>query len=167
MRRICPKGHSSSDLDYCSECGVAIPLQLNVTIDDDLKESASHNNNAPPLQLKIVVDPTLYTEPEEDIDCPIDAPEKIYKLELDKNTLGRHFEVKGIHPEIVIKDPGISRRHLKFDKNDEGFFEVQELGSANGTLLNNAPLKTDVPVVIKSGDQLTLGMWTRIFVQVQ
>lgn len=117
------------------------------------------------LKLRIVVDPSLYTEPAPDAPCPVDTPAKVFHLDLDENTLGRQYEGKGIHPEIVIHDPGISRRHLKFVRSARGAFAVLELGSSNGTLFNRATLEPGIETIVKPGDELTLGMWTRIYVE--
>lgn len=119
---------------------------------------------APRLKLRIVVDASLYKEPVPDAACPVDAPEKVFHLDLDENTLGRQYEGKGVYPEIVVHDPGISRRHLKFVRNAAGGFSVLELGSSNGTAFNEAPLEPGIETPVRPGDQLTLGMWTRIYV---
>jgi hypothetical protein len=119
----------------------------------------------PRLKLRIVVDASLYTELAPDVPCPVDTPAKVFHLDLDENTLGRQYEGKGIHPEIVIHDPGISRRHLKFVRSPEGAFSVLELGSSNGTLFNRNTLEPGVETLVKPGDELTLGMWTRVYVE--
>jgi pSer/pThr/pTyr-binding forkhead associated (FHA) protein len=117
------------------------------------------------LLLRFVVDPSLYKEPDPDEPCPQDTPEKVFHLDLDENTVGRQYEGKGMHPEIVVQDPGISRRHLKFIRDAAGGFSVLELGSANGTEFNGKALVSGVVTLVKPGDQLTLGMWTRVFVE--
>lgn len=117
------------------------------------------------LKLRILVDSSLYKDPDPGLPCPVAAAEKEYHLDLDEQTLGRQFEGKGIHPEIVVQDPGISRRHLKLMRDGAGQITVLELGSANGTELNQANLEPGVVTALKAGDQLTLGMWTRICVE--
>ncbi|MBN3785751.1 FHA domain-containing protein [Burkholderia sp. Ac-20353] len=131
----------------------------------DAPEPDAYALAVPRLKLRIVVDPVLYTEPAPDLRCPTDTPEKVFHLDLDENTLGRQYEGKGIHPEIVIHDPGISRRHLKFVRGSAGAYSVLELGSSNGTLMNRAALEPGVETPLTPGDELTLGMWTRIFVE--
>jgi len=117
------------------------------------------------LLLRIVVDESLNTEPDPATPCPTDAPARVFHLDLPENTLGRQYEGHGICPEIVVNDPGISRRHVKFVRTADGSYEVLELGSINGTKLNAAELQAGVTIRVKPGDQLTLGMWTRIHVQ--
>jgi len=65
----------------------------------------------------------------------------------------------------VVPDPGISRRHLKFVRGADGRFSVLELGSANGADFNGAALEPGVLMPVQPGDQITLGMWTRIRVE--
>jgi pSer/pThr/pTyr-binding forkhead associated (FHA) protein len=111
-----------------------------------------------------VVDPSLNKDPDPASPCPIGAPDRVFHLDLEENTLGRQYEGNGIHPEIVVQDPGISRRHLKFIRDASGQFTVLELGSANGTEFNAKTLEVGVMTIVKPGDQLTLGMWTRVHV---
>ncbi|MFZ6861366.1 FHA domain-containing protein [Undibacterium sp. Ji67W] len=119
------------------------------------------------LKLIIMVDPTLYTENDPENPCPVGAPDREYHLDLDEQTLGRQFEGKGIYPEIVVQDPGISRRHLKLMRDEKGNHTVLDLGSANGTELNQKPLDVGILSNIRPGDQLCLGMWTRIRVELR
>ena len=132
---------------------------------DDKPTADLPATTTPRLKLRIVVDSTLYADPAPDVPCPVDTSAKVFHLDLDENTLGRQYEGKGIHPEIVIHDPGISRRHLKFVRSAKGAFSVLELGSSNGTLFNRATLEPGVETPVKPGDELTLGMWTRIYVE--
>lgn len=65
--------------------------------------------------------------------------------------------VIGRHPEcqIVLTDPMSSRRHCRVERAPDGKFFVVDNGSANGTLLNSAPLKDRAP--IKNGDTIQIG----------
>lgn len=117
------------------------------------------------LLLRVSVDASLYTDLDPAWPCPVQTAERIFHLDLAENTLGRQFEGNGIHPEIVVHDPGISRRHLKFIRDQDGRFSVLELGSSNGTRFNRVPLDVGVMTLIQPHDQLTLGMWTRITIE--
>ncbi len=91
-----------------------------------------------------------------------DTQDRIFPLDLDENLVGRRSQGKGVYPEIEINDPGVSHRHLKFIKQPDGSFGVLELGSSNGTDLNGATLEAGVNTLVKAGDELTIGIWTRL-----
>jgi pSer/pThr/pTyr-binding forkhead associated (FHA) protein len=57
---------------------------------------------------------------------------------------------------IQIGDDRVSRRHVEIRLvPDDGSFRARDLGSANGTLLNDQPLAAEA--VLADGDVLTLG----------
>lgn len=238
MAFVCPKGHDSSNPDYCSECGSPIDsngentsnlnddtdngtsvcpdcktlrdnearfcevcrydfqnkisyttTEMYETIKDNIEEDLGHkipeSNDVPvfdtkettndipdneivmfvvPEKLDIVVkvDPSLIEEDEFKEKYPKDLTERIFPLDLSENLLGRRSVAKGIYPEIDIEDLGISHRHLKFLKQDNGSFSVLELGSSNGTELNGIGLKPGIVTTVKAGDEFVIGMWTRL-----
>ena len=96
---------------------------------------------------------------------PQNAPQRTFPLDLDENLVGRRSDKKDIHPEIMVADPGISRRHLSIRRRDDGGLVAIELGSTNGTSLNAAPLEPGIPTPLNDGDQLTLGCWTRMTIR--
>jgi pSer/pThr/pTyr-binding forkhead associated (FHA) protein len=55
--------------------------------------------------------------------------------------------------DIVISDPNVSRRHARLSRLESGFV-VEDLGSTNGTLLDDAPIDRER---IEGGDKLTFG----------
>ena len=231
----CPKGHTSTDSDYCSECGALIgkasvqkvamtvgaaatdaadicpdcatlrtggsrfcevcryDFQKNMSgvaeslVTGPLPEVAEQTTTAQALQpvdpivsatepdvvlmplavpvklnVAIIVDPSLATDEATRAACPQNAPERIFPLDLEENLVGRRSDSKGIFPEVEVKDPGVSHRHLQFLKHADGSFIVLELGSANGTELNGAELQPGVATPVKAGDELLIGMWSRL-----
>jgi FHA domain-containing protein len=60
------------------------------------------------------------------------------------------------HPtaDLVIADPGVSRRHARVLPRDGGVI-VEDLGSSNGTFVNGNRISG--PVELDTGDQLQLG----------
>lgn len=67
--------------------------------------------------------------------------------------------VIGRHPILadhVLDEPGVSRRHarIRFVRNA---FQVEDLNSGNGTLLNGTPLDPYRPVRLGAGDRLQCG----------
>ncbi|SPF33572.1 putative Forkhead-associated protein [Syntrophobacter sp. SbD1] len=229
----CPKGHQSTDADYCSECGALIgqsslaaaqagdstattPTGNDICPDCGSPRNASNrycevcrydfqskssyvvttpgitpasaepvqdaSPPAPPvtsitipataasstfaaaqrLNVEIIIDSTLVTDPEMAAKCPKDAPKRTFPLDLDENLVGRRSDTKGVYPEIEIEDSGASRRHLKLIRQSDGGYAALELGSANGTKLNGADLEPGIITPVKAGDEFVIGMWTRL-----
>lgn len=237
----CPKGHASTDPDYCSECGaligaptvspatpIATSPDAGATVCPDcmtprtpgarycevcrydfaagtpgvqatppaapVVAPASSAATVPPatmstpapassvkpttagtplvgapsvgpvvrLNAVVITDPSLVEDEEERKQCPQNAPELVFPLDLEENLVGRRSDNKHIYPEVDISDPGVSHRHLKLIRQADGSFTVLELGSANGTIFNGVPLKPGLPTPITAGDELLLGIWTRL-----
>ena len=63
---------------------------------------------------------------------------------------------KGSQADIIIANPVISRMHAKIVcRNSKCMLE--DMGSKNGTFLNEQQLKPGVPVVLSNGVYVTLG----------
>lgn len=63
--------------------------------------------------------------------------------------------------EIAVDDPGTSRRHAVFSPTSGGY-EVEDLGSKNGTLVNNTPRKS---WMLKEGDRVTIGTVEAVYTE--
>lgn len=55
--------------------------------------------------------------------------------------------------EVVVDDPGASRQHARIRRTDDGFVLV-DLGSTNGTLVNDVPIQERL---LENGDRITIG----------
>jgi hypothetical protein len=229
----CPKGHDSTDADYCSECGSPIgatpvadqasnfasapatggndvcpdcqtprepgmqycevcrydfvnhaSFQPNAAAPKVLAVSATQVSQQPVssasalvadltplpvasdlLLVAVNVDPALDNDHDPDNPAPAGVDEFVFHLDLSENVVGRVSESKGIHPEIPVKDKGVSRRHLKFVRNGDGSYSALELGSANGTVLNGQKLVPGANTPIKHGDEFVIGSWTRLSIR--
>jgi FhaA, N-terminal domain/FHA domain len=75
-------------------------------------------------------------------------PARTYRLGRASITIGRLPEC-----DIVIADPGASRRHAEVRFDGDGFV-VNDLGSTNGTLVNDVQAD-DRP--LRDGDRITIG----------
>jgi len=64
-------------------------------------------------------------------------------------TIGRSTEC-----EMQIPLPTLSRRHCEFLEDDDGAIKVRDLGSANGTFVNEQRVQERA---LKPGDRLSLG----------
>ncbi|HAW26914.1 MAG TPA: hypothetical protein DCY03_02170, partial [Planctomycetaceae bacterium] len=65
-------------------------------------------------------------------------------------TLGRHPEC-----EVCLKSNTVSRYHARITATAEDEYQIEDLGSGNGTFINDVPVKD--PVVLQSGDQISIG----------
>jgi serine phosphatase RsbU (regulator of sigma subunit)/pSer/pThr/pTyr-binding forkhead associated (FHA) protein len=79
-----------------------------------------------------------------------DGQTKTYPLNGQRVTVGRSSAAELCFPE----DAGLSRHHFAFEPEDEEW-SVQDLGSKNGTFVNNIPLKARL--MLKPGDRITAG----------
>ena len=74
---------------------------------------------------------------------------KRYELSTEKGlVIGR-----GVDCSIVIEDHSVSRKHARIELTSEGFV-AEDLGSTNGTLVNNQPITRQV---LQDGDYLRIG----------
>lgn len=63
--------------------------------------------------------------------------------------------VPGIEPDVKIGDPYVSRRHAQI-LFENGKFYIEDLGSTNGTFVNNKLITGKVE--LKDGDVVKLGL---------
>lgn len=80
----------------------------------------------------------------------------VYPLDDVIVTMGRESS-----NDIVIPDREVSRYHLRLRRERDGF-SVEDMGSTNGTLLNDTPISTDAPAALRDGDSLRLGSMIRL-----
>jgi CRP-like cAMP-binding protein len=94
---------------------------------------------------------------------------KTFPIIKEESYVGRVDRVTGAVPEIDLSDEDpkrfISRRHAKIVKSEDSFDLIEEIGTVNGTFLNNQRLATGTPVPLKNGDALTFANITLTFYQ--
>src|ERR1041384_8309161 len=83
------------------------------------------------------------------IQCP-DGQMKTIPLTGERLAVGRSSVAELCFPE----DAGLSRQHFAFESQGEDW-TVQDLGSKNGTFVNNIPLKARL--ILKPGERITAG----------
>ena len=64
---------------------------------------------------------------------------------------------------MKIQSDSYRRRHAKIVKENSNFLLVEEIGTVNGTFINNTRLATGNPVPLKNGDTLTFANVTLTF----
>jgi hypothetical protein len=67
--------------------------------------------------------------------------------------------------DVIIRSSKISRQHAAFVTKRKGRYELTDLGSANGTVLNGARLGKNRSLKLKSGDMIA--MWRFLFQYVE
>jgi len=75
-------------------------------------------------------------------------PSKAFPLAKDRVIIGRLDE-----SDIVLDDPGASRRHAEVRRQD-GDFVIADLGSTNGTMVNESTVGERT---LEEGDRITIG----------
>src|SRR5262249_28053010 len=138
------------------------PLVASAARDAATAVSAPLPTPASRLNIVVITDPSLVEDEEMRKQCPQDAPELVFPLDLDENLVGRRSDTRKIFPEIDLNDPGVSHRQLKLLRQPDGGFAALELGSANGTTLNGVALKPGLVTPLAAGDELLVGLWTRL-----
>jgi hypothetical protein len=73
---------------------------------------------------------------------------KAFPLSKDRVIIGRLGE-----SDLVLSDPGVSRRHAEVRRED-GRYVITDLGSTNGTMVNEATIGERV---LEEGDRITVG----------
>lgn len=71
-------------------------------------------------------------------------------------TVGRAREC-----DFVIDSPDVSRLHARFDFDHQQVY-ICDLGSTNGTYLNNYPLEPNKQTRLRAGDEINIGNVTRL-----
>ncbi|HEX9162036.1 MAG TPA: cyclic nucleotide-binding domain-containing protein [Thermoanaerobaculia bacterium] len=80
----------------------------------------------------------------------------------DETTIGRADPVTGILPDIdltaVDTNRSVSRRHAKIIKTGGDYVVLEEVGTVNGTFVNDQRIPTGVPVTLHNGDLVKIGL---------
>lgn len=126
-----------------------------------------------PLTVTVTIDTEFFSATTADVELalpdPLPAAAEIV-LEASRNLVGRHSESRGILPEIDVEaltsDPGVSSRHLMFERTDSDIWTFTDLGSTNGTYLSSEatadPITAGAALPVNDGLQIWLGAWTRL-----
>ena len=90
------------------------------------------------------------------------APGAVRLTVVEGPAVGQEFKLDGSatigrSPDatVMVDDPGVSRLHARIRRNDAGCFEVEDLGSKNGTFVNGA--RVDRPRKLARGDVVRVG----------
>jgi len=79
-------------------------------------------------------------------------PIKSYSFQQDVITIGRDPEA-----DVFLDNPGISREHVRIERMPNGQYSLRDTGSANGTFVNDEPVKS---ALIYSSDVVRIGKFS-------
>lgn len=173
---------------FCENCGYDFitgslpndaPAAVPVPAGDEVSLPAAPSVLAPAedvvaIRLSIAVDREYFDEVVNDgeIDFPDPVPAAT-ELELfgTEIHIGRTSESRAIHPDIDVADltgdQAVSSRHAVLRGDDDGRYTVTDVGSTNGTFIDDitsAAIDAGTPTELVAGTSVYLGAWTRITV---
>ena len=103
------------------------------------------------------------------ISFPAGYAERRFVLADGENRIGRSRGGPGEQaPEIDLAaepaDPGVSRLHAMLERRSDGVIVLRDLGSTNGTMVNDdpVPIAPETPLPLADGDRVRVGAWTTI-----
>lgn len=77
------------------------------------------------------------------------------RLQQGPVTLGRHHDAT-----LVLDDPSVSRHHVAIRPTPDGGYELEDLGSVNGTYVNGQRVAR---AVLQPGDELQVGRFCLVY----
>jgi len=186
----CPVGHDSATDDYCDVCGALLegarPISNTTTVTksfpchvcgnrllagDRFCEKCGHDVTAPSAvvrwQATVTADPAFHAVvAPADIEFPSDPrPAWTIALDDDEITIGRRANAT-VDLSAEPADASVSRRHACLRRQSDGSYAVVDVGSSNGTWLNDEPdpIAPGTEVPLAPHDRIHLGAWTTITV---
>jgi pSer/pThr/pTyr-binding forkhead associated (FHA) protein len=141
---------------YCSECGRNL-LQDSKQETDVLPFSEFAHTPPPPPVSELEV---IASDSEKQITFVIPSSRQRYILPLSEEIeIGRDSDTA--NPTLDLTDDngielGVSRKHAILQWSNQGIV-LKDIGSTNGTFLNNHHLPANKPYPIQSGDEIRFG----------
>ncbi|HSG18459.1 MAG TPA: FHA domain-containing protein [Anaerolineae bacterium] len=154
----CGEGNLDGAL-FCGECGAGLVQGGDIlrTLDRPVPEVVDSEAPTRPLDYRlgfgIKADRIIFVIP---------STGRRMKLDLGREvSIGRVDSRQGIWPEVDLTvdegvDSGVSRRHALVRNSDEGVVIV-DLGSTNGTRVNDKKLPPERPHPLNNGDTVRFG----------
>ncbi len=100
---------------------------------------------------------------------PAGSPAGEWAIELvktDRNVYKSKITIGRAHNnDIVIRINKISKLHSVFNQERDGSYSLVDMGSVNGTTVNDVKLEKNKPVEIKNGDMITFWRYQFQFVE--
>ncbi|GAB0107045.1 hypothetical protein JMUB6875_60370 [Nocardia sp. JMUB6875] len=179
---LCPECGAPAEGRFCENCGhdseMPAPPVLPVAERGE-PESTVVNTTETVWVATVSADPAHYERmraqkgPDlERVDFPDYYPDRRIALTGPNILIGKRSVSQGVHPDIDLSiapaDIAVSRSHAILHIDGEGV-TVTDLGSTNGTCLNDSPdpIPPKTPVPLRDGDRIHVGGWTTITVNLE
>jgi pSer/pThr/pTyr-binding forkhead associated (FHA) protein len=151
----------------CPRCGT---LRVG---DDPFCENCGHEfgteEPAPNWEVVISADRAYYERvAPAGVEFPKEAIRRVVALTEREMLIGRRSRSRRTEPAIDCtgppQDPAISHRHAMLVRDEAGNYAVCDLGSTNGTTINDDPhpIPMNMPVPLRHGDDVHIGAFTTI-----
>lgn len=179
---VCPSCGAPSEGRFCENCGhdsaLPPPPAPPVTGEPETTAGVATENGSRPAVwvATISADPAHYARMQaqkgpdlERVDFPGYYPDRRIPLQGPTILIGKRSVSQGVHPDIDLSiapaDIAVSRSHAILHING-ATLTVTDLGSTNGTCLNDSPnpIPPKTPVPLQEGDRIHVGGWTTITV---
>ncbi len=59
--------------------------------------------------------------------------------------------------DLIVDAKGVSRRHMRIDRNQGGTVTIEDLNTMNGTFLNGRKLAPNISFEVREGDEISFG----------
>ena len=143
-------GHrNQSGSNFCSSCGQPLeraddePATITFSLDAESGETVEVDLDSVGASGRLIVTRGPNTGSEWDLEHVI-------------TTAGRHPD-----SDIFLDDVTVSRRHVEIERTTDGSV-VRDVGSLNGTYLNQQRIDGDTPIA--NGDELQVGKFKLVYV---
>src|SRR5215210_1223661 len=144
---------------FCADCGASlVPAVRRETTMSLGKHGSTDDLTSPPISVSAPV----ATADGPKITLQIMNSGRRISLDIrDDLLIGRKDNARGIFPDVDLGldggyDAGVSRRHAILSYKD-GVYQIEDLGSANGTFVNDRRLAPQAAMPLASGDELKCG----------
>jgi hypothetical protein len=177
---VCTTPHEEGTGDFCEICGYnfltgsqgGVPFPISPPVPQTQSVAQTYiPDRAPTIpnpptnvpvrwQVVISIDPSLASP--DSPPAPVSSARTI-DLTAPTNLIGRTSQARAIHPEIPLDvDDAVSSRHAILTIQADGSLILRDIGSSNGTMVNGKEIAVMADIQLHSGDEITLGHWTRI-----
>lgn len=156
------------DVPRCPACGAAQP-SADRFCEHCGADLAAFDSTPAAWVAEVAADPALFDRVgSTGLAFPTGRPPRVVALSAVEVLIGRTNAGRGVEAAIdlsgALADPGASHRHALLTRLDDGSYTLTDLGSTNGTTLNEGQQTAEAgrAYPLADGDRIHVGAWTTI-----